>query len=220
RHCRAMEVIQVRQVKEEEAEQLMAFLLRHYYAEEPLTAGTSPPEPDAADKEFLLSNIPHGTCFLAILPEAQGQRIVGAVVAGPKDATAPQEVAEEAAKHAGTKWGRILTALSAVETATNVCRRYEVPSSLHVHALGVDPAVRGRALGARLMTAAIQQARELGHRLVSVDCTSVYSARLVRGLGFELVHTLRYEDLKDAAGEQLIRPPAPHESVQTFVLRL
>ncbi|XP_016981132.1 arylalkylamine N-acetyltransferase 1 isoform X2 [Drosophila rhopaloa] len=179
--------IEVRQVCAGESEELMVFLLAHYYPEEPLTAGTSPPEPEAADKEFLLSNVPFGTCFMAL----QGGRIVAAVVAGPKDSHEPEHMAEEARRHAGGKWGRILHLLSAVESATDVCRRFGVPSSLHVHALGVDPVVRGRSLGARLMTAVAQRARELGHPLVSVDCTSVYSARLVQRLGYQLVNTLR-----------------------------
>ncbi|XP_016956700.1 arylalkylamine N-acetyltransferase-like 2 [Drosophila biarmipes] len=208
--------IEVRQVTAAEAGDMMAFLLVHYYREEPLTAGTSPPEPEAADREFLLSNVPLGTCFMAL----RDGRIVGAVVAGPKDAHEPEHMAEEARKHAGGKWGRILHLLSAVESASDVCRRFNVPSSLHVHALGVDPEQRGRRLGARLMTAVAQRAGELGHRLVSVDCTSVFSARLVQQLGYQLVNTLRYEDHLDASGQQVIRPPPPHESVQTFVLQL
>ncbi|KAH8281313.1 hypothetical protein KR018_009157, partial [Drosophila ironensis] len=217
-NCHPMEIV-VREVLPAEGDLLMTFLLAHYYREEPLTAGTTPPEPDPADQEFLLSNVPLGTCFLAA--EQPSGRIVGALVAGPKDDTGPQEMADEARKYAGSKWGRILDVLTIVETATDVCRRFGVPSSLHVHALGVNPAVRGQALGARLMNAAAQRARELGHRLVSVDCTSVYSARLVQRLGYELVYVLRYEDHKDpATGAQLIRPPEPHDSIQSFVLHL
>ncbi|KAH8289484.1 hypothetical protein KR054_005819, partial [Drosophila jambulina] len=214
--------IKIRQVTSSEADQLMAFLLEHYYREEPLTAGTAPPEPTADDKEFLLSNIPHGTCFLAEEEEdlGNGSRIVGAVVAGPKDAGAPELMRREAAQHAGSKWGRILDVLSAVETGSDVCRRFNVPSSLHVHALGVNGELRGQALGARLMEAVAQRAREQGHRLVSVDCTSVYSARLMQRLNYELVHTLRYADHLDASGQQVVTPPPPHDSVQTFVLRL
>ncbi|XP_017016903.1 arylalkylamine N-acetyltransferase-like 2 [Drosophila kikkawai] len=217
--------IKVRQVTASEADRLMTFLLEHYYREEPLTAGTSPPEPTADDKEFLLSNIPYGTCFLAEAEEKEDQgndsrRIVGAVVAGPKDAGAPELMRQEAAQHAGSKWGRILDVLSAAENGSDVCRRFSVPSSLHVHALGVNSELRGQALGARLMEAVAQKAREQGHRLVSVDCTSVYSARLVQRLGYELVHTLRYADHLDASGQQVVTPPPPHESIQTFVLRL
>lgn len=208
--------IVVRQVDVGETEQLMTFLLAHYYPEEPLTAGTHPPEPEAADKEFLLSNVPFGTCFVAL----HEGRIVAAVVAGPKDYHEPEHMAEEARKYAGGKWGSILHLLSAVETATDVCRRFSVPSCMHVHALGVDPQLRGRNLGGRLMEAVAQRGRDLGHQLISVDCTSVYSARLVQRLGYQLINTLRYVDHLDASGQQVIRPPPPHESVQTFVLHL
>ncbi|XP_017048216.1 arylalkylamine N-acetyltransferase 1 [Drosophila ficusphila] len=208
--------VEVSQVTAGEEGELMAVLLAHYYPEEPLTAGTSPPEPEAADREFLLSNVPFGTCFLA----RQRGKAVAAVVAGPKDAGEAEHLAEEVEKHAGGKWGRILSLLAEVERATDVCRRFGVPSSLHVHALGVDPELRGRQLGARLLAAVAQRARDLGHPLVSVDCTSAFSARLVQRLGYQLVHTLRYADFLDAGGQQVIRPPPPHECVQTFVLQL
>ncbi|KAH8420515.1 hypothetical protein KR009_011089 [Drosophila setifemur] len=214
----ASDDIEVRQVTAEDSEQLMAFLLEHYYPEEPLTAGTSPPEPEEADKTFLLSNIPNGTCYVAL--ERGSSRIVGAVVAGYKDADMPKIIAEEAFTYRNTKWGNILSILAEVEAGSDVCRRFDLPSCIHVHALAVNPQVRGRGLGVRLMNAIAARTVELGQPLVCVDCTSVYSAKLMERLGYQLIHTLRYEHHLDARGQQIIQPPKPHESVQTFVLKL
>ncbi|EDW30999.1 GL15167 [Drosophila persimilis] len=211
------EDIQVRVVESDEGEALMQFLLEHYYREEPLTAGCSPPEPEQADKDFLLSNIPHGTCLVVV---QGGSRIVGALVAGPKDAHEAEHLAEEVVEHSGTKWGRILGLLARVERETNVCKRYGVPSTIHVHALGIDPRLRGLGLGARLMSAVAERARALGHPLVTVDCTSLYSAGLMARLGYELINTIRYDEYLDEFGQQVFRPPAPHDSVKTYVLRL
>ncbi|XP_022224855.2 dopamine N-acetyltransferase [Drosophila obscura] len=209
--------IEVRVVEAGEGEALMQFLLEHYYREEPLTAGCSPPEPDQADKDFLLSNIQYGTCLVVM---QGGIRMVGAVVAGPKDAHESDHLAVELVEHSGTKWGRILGLLARVEQETNVCQRYGVPSAIHVHALGIDHTLRGLGLGVRLMNAVAERARALGHPLVTVDCTSLYSARLMARLGYELINTLRYDDYLDETGQQVFRPPAPHDSVKTYVLRL
>ncbi|XP_030381967.1 uncharacterized protein LOC115629610 [Scaptodrosophila lebanonensis] len=208
--------IEVRVVSGGESARLMDFLHEHYYREEPLTLGTDPPQPDAADEAFLLSNIPHGTCLVALL----GDRIVGAVVAGPKTADEAAHLFEDAERLKGTKWGRILSILAVAERDANVCARFDVERALHAHALGVDVSMRGRRIGARLMTELAALARRLKYPLLTVDCTSIYSARLVQQLGYELVNTIRYDSHKDSSGQPVIKPPAPHESLQTYALRL
>ncbi|SPP78766.1 dopamine N-acetyltransferase [Drosophila guanche] len=209
--------IEVRVVGSGDGQAMMQFLLEHYYREEPLTVGCSPPEPDEADKEFLLSNIPHGACLIAL---QGGTRIVGALVAGPKDAHEADHLTEELVKHAGTKWGRILSLLTRIERQTNVCQRYGIPSAMHVHAVGVDPTLRRRGVAALLVKAVEELARSQGHRLVVSDCSSSYSARLMERLGYELIHTIRYDEFLDESGQQIIRPPAPHDCIKTFVTLL
>lgn len=200
----------------DDSERLMKFLHLHYYREEPLTIGCEPPEPDAADENFLLSNLPHGTCVMAM----HEGRIIGAAVAGPKAPDEADHLFEEAANLAGTKWGRILGFLAIAERDANVFERLNVTKALHVHAMGVDASLRGRRIGEKLVTALASRGRELGYPVFTSDCSSVYSARMMKRLGFELLNRLPYTDYVDDAGKQLIKPPAPHEYLETYVLRL
>ncbi|KAH8416594.1 hypothetical protein KR222_010615 [Zaprionus bogoriensis] len=208
--------IEIRVATVDDSAELMKFLRVHYYRDEPLTAGCEPREPDAADVDFLLSNFPAGTCLMAL---HQG-RIVGGAVAGPKTPAVHDEFVEAIAQNTGTKWGYILGILQICERQADAFNRYGVDKILHLHALGVDTALRGRRIGERLVLALIARGRELGYPLLTADCTSLYSARLISRLGFELTSTLPFTDYVDAAGQQLIRPPAPHERIQTFALRL
>ncbi|XP_030566732.1 dopamine N-acetyltransferase [Drosophila novamexicana] len=208
--------LEIRVAAVDDGNRLMEFLHEHYYREEPLTAGCAPPEPDEADEKFLLSNLPHGTCLLML----QHGRIVAAAVAGPKTADEAAHLFAEAAHLAGSKWGRILGILAIAERDANAFARFNVDRALHVHAIGVDAALRGRALGARLMHALADRGRELNYPLLTVDCTSLYSGRLMKRLGYESINRMPYTDYVDAAGQQLIRPPAPHEFLETFALRL
>ncbi|EDW00276.1 arylalkylamine N-acetyltransferase-like 2 [Drosophila grimshawi] len=200
----------------EDGDRLMDFLHVHYYREEPLTAGCEPPEPDEADEKFLLSNLPHGSCLLAL----HKGRIVAAAVAGPKTADEAAHLFEEATHLAGSKWGRILGILAIAERDANVFKRFNIDRALHLHAIGVDNQLRGRALGERIMNALAARGKELGYPLLTVDCTSVYSIRLMKRLGYDLVNTMRYTDYVDATGKQIICPPAPHETMETYALRL
>lgn len=208
--------IEIRVARVDETDQLIDFLRVHYYREEPLTVGCEPAEPDAADVEFLRSNIPAGTCLIAW----RNDRIVGGAIAGPKTPEIRSEIFEEAAKYAGSKWGCILGILARCEDEANAFQRYDVDRIIHLHAIGVDAAQRGLRIGERLMRALIDRSRQLDYPLLTVDCTSVYSARLMQRLHFELLNTIPYVDYVDAAGAQLIRPPAPHERVETYALRV
>ncbi|KAH8386793.1 hypothetical protein KR093_002599 [Drosophila rubida] len=208
--------LEIKVATADDTERLMQFLHAHYYREEPLTVGCPPPEPDAEDEAFLLSNLPHGTCLMALCDG----RIVGAAVAGPKLPDEAAHLFEEAARLSGTKWGRILGFLAIVERDANVFERLQVPKALHLHALGVDSTLRGRRIGESIVTALSSRARELGYPALTTDCTSFYSARLMERLNFQLLNTLPYTGYVDAAGVQLIKPPAPHEHVKTYVLRL
>lgn len=200
----------------EDGDRLMEFLLEHYYPEEPLTAGCAPPEPDENDKKFLLSNLPYANCLLML----HNDRIVAAAVAGPKDAGEVDVLFEQAAKLAGTKWGRILGILAIAERDANVFKRYGVDKALHLHALSVDSQMRGRALGERLVNALAALGKELGYPLLTADCSSFYSSRLLQRLGFDVVNRIPYTDYVDDAGEQIMRPPEPHLALETVALRL
>ncbi|TDG39836.1 hypothetical protein AWZ03_013743 [Drosophila navojoa] len=200
----------------EDGDRMMEFLLEHYYREEPLTAGCAPPEPDEKDKQFLLSNLPHGTCLLML----HNDRIVAAAVAGPKEANAVDDLFEQAAQLAGTKWGRILGILAIAERDANVFKRYGVDKALHLHAIGVDSQMRGRAAGQRLINALVALGKELGYPLLTADCSSFYSSRLMQRLGFDVVNRIPYTDYVDDAGEQIVRPPEPHLALETVALRL
>lgn len=200
----------------EDGDRMMKFLHLHYYREEPLTASCAPPEPDEEDQKFLLSNLPHGTCLLMFHKD----RIVAVAVAGPKGPDEAEHLFDEAAKLAGSKWGRILGILARAERDANVFSRYGVDRAIHLHALGVDEQLRGRAIGERLVNALAVRGKELGYQLLTADCSSYYSSRLMKRLGYELVNSIPYANYVDAAGEQLIRPPAPHKALETLVLRL
>lgn len=208
--------IEIRVATVDDGEQLIEFLRVHYYREEPLTVGCAPPTPDVADVDFLRSNVAAGACLMAWCND----RIVGGAIAGPKTPEIGTEIFEEAAKYAGTKWGCILGMLAICERGANAFARYDVDKIMHLHAIGVDTAQRGRRIGERLVTALIARSRQLGYPLLTADCTSVYSARLLRRLHFELLNAVPFADYVDAAGQQLIRPPAPHERVETYALRL
>lgn len=59
-------------------------------------------------------------------------------------------------------------------------------------------------------------ARDLGYRMMRVDCTSHYSAKAVAALGYKCVYTLKYADYQDN-GKPIFSPEDPHNEVKVYV---
>lgn len=210
--------IEIRVATEEDREGVWNLLCKYFFRDEPLTNGSEPKEETNFGKEFLLSNIAHGTCFLAVVKDTN--ELVGVTGAGPKGPEEPEHLAKAAAEEGNTKWGRILKFLEKVERDADVYKRYNVTKVLHVIATCVEEKMRGKNIGARLYNAVNDIGKQMGFELQTADCTSFYSARIKDRLGWECVNVAYYKDYFDADGKQVFRPDPPHECCKTFAIRL
>ncbi|XP_064554120.1 arylalkylamine N-acetyltransferase-like 2 isoform X1 [Drosophila montana] len=140
--------------------------------------------------EFYLSKIKQGTCLLAV-DENNGGRIVGYVLA---HAQTPDDV-EKYRKKAAAK-------------------------PLLSHITHVDASMRGKGLGSRLAAALMEVGRSKDFPLMAAHCTSFYSARLKKALGMECVYSIAYADYKDASGQVVFKPAAPHTHLRVMVIKL
>lgn len=214
--------ILIRVIKFHERQQVLDFLRVHYYLEEPLTTGSEPQQQDKEDEDFNMSNIDQGTCLMAVEKDATSsqEKIVGALMAGPKGPDEAEHLFKEAANLGPTKWGHILQFLACVERDANICQRFNVQKVLHVHVLGVNGKMRGQNIGRRLVEKVLNLAKCLDYEIVAADCTSFYSARLFERMGFECINVKYYKDYINEYGKQVFKPKMPHECVKTFALKL
>ncbi|XP_011188381.2 arylalkylamine N-acetyltransferase-like 2 [Zeugodacus cucurbitae] len=204
--------IQIQVIQLCDRDKVLDFLRSHYYQEEPLTIGSEPKEQDPEDEKFNMSQITHGTCLMAL----SGEYIVGVLISGPKSSNEAEHLFEDAARFGPTKWGAALTILACAERDSNVYKRYNIAKALHIHILAVDAKLRGRAIGSRLIGEVKNLGRQLSYPLLTLDCTSYYSARLCERLNMDCVNVIKYEDYLDEEGKPIFKPPPPHEFLKTF----
>lgn len=198
---------------------VLDFIQKHYYPEEPITVGNEPKLQDSEDEEFSISVIPHGTTIIAIDP-TQNNRIVGALLSGPIEHGEAAEMIAEAKRlesiNKSKKWSEILRLLAHLEECANIFERYNVTRALHIHVMGVDRSMRGKSIGRCLMNKCFEVAKLLGYSVISVDCTSIFSIRIAEKMQMECINELAYADYKDSTGRQLFKPPLPHTHIKTF----
>jgi arylalkylamine N-acetyltransferase len=54
---------------------------------------------------------------------------------------------------------------------------------------------------------------------MTADCTSHFTARALKKLGFECIYSLKYEDYK-VNGEVVFTPATPHAAVTVYTQRI
>uniref|UniRef100_A0A0K8W7E8 aralkylamine N-acetyltransferase n=1 Tax=Bactrocera latifrons TaxID=174628 RepID=A0A0K8W7E8_BACLA len=216
--------IRIRVIKLNESDDVLKFIRIHFYPDEPMNIGSAQGHPDLEDEQFNISQIAHGTSLMAMQQQTAGsilsERIVGVLLSGPKHSNEAEHLFKEAARYGSSNWGTQVGILAQAERDCNVYERYNVERALHIHALAVDKSLRGLAIGMRLLEKFKGLGLELKYPLMTLDCTSLYSAKSAERVGMNCVNVIKYADYLDKEGEVVYKPPPPHEYLKTYAMRL
>lgn len=212
--------IKFRVVKPEESEKIVDFVIEHFYRDEPLCSLEPKIVPTELDRMHILKCTKGGTSIMAVQETPEGEKLVAINIGVVKGPESVQEYYDEAAAEGNTKYGQILKLLGDANTKADIFKRYNVDKVFYSFMSCVEPTLRGCNMGTRLKTELMALAKRLGYKVVTVDCTGFYSARVVERMGWELMNTVYYKDYKDESGKQIFEPPAPHEGLKTYAVRV
>lgn len=211
--------LSIRVARSGDHDAVIEFLRENYYREEPITTFHPIPGVTKDDENFTMQNLKYGTVLVAC-DEGAGGKIAGAIVAGPLEHGDAEKMIEDAKTTETEKWRDISLFLAYIEKKADVLNRFHLENCLHVHALGVHKEYRGQKIGERLFAACFENGKKLKYRLVSADCTSIYSIKICVRLGMENVSLVTYDEYHDTLGRKLFKPTPPNMEIQTFVKRL
>lgn len=206
-----------RVANESEHDKVLHFLRQHFFSEEPIN-NAYPIKDDSKEEEFILSLLPDGNILLAI--DSSTENIAGLASFGEITKNYSQESWDESETTLNRKWRDILKFMSHIESKANVCERFGVTEALHLHGVTVDKAYRGRAIGKQLFNECFKEAEKRNYRLVSADCSSIYSVRIAQSVGMECVSTVTYDEYNDKVGSKIFYPTPPHVEIKTFVKKI
>jgi GNAT superfamily N-acetyltransferase len=164
-----------------------------------------------------MSHLVHGTCVIAV--DDENGKIVGVLIAGPIKHTDADEMIENA-KISSKKWGDIQRLLAYIEKKADVLGKFNLDVALHCQVLSVHKDYRGNRIGQKLFDFCFENAKKLGFKLMSVDCTSVFSIHVAEKLNMEYISTVTYDEYNQTLGEKLFIPIAPNFEIKTFIRHL
>lgn len=209
--------IAIRVAKTSDHDEVLKFIREHYYKEEPITISHPEPGHTIDDENFSMSHIVHDTVLIAC--DVNQNKTVGVLIAGPIEAGDADAMLENS-KNSSKKWGDIQQFLAYIEKKADVLGRFNLDRGIHCHILTVHQEYRGNGIGQKLFKYCFENGRNLNYKLMSVDCTSIFTCRIAERLGMECISTVTYDEYNEILGEKLFIPREPNFEVRTFVKEL
>ncbi|CAH1118729.1 unnamed protein product [Phaedon cochleariae] len=81
--------------------------------------------------------------------------------------------------------------------------------------LSVDQTYRGNGVAKKLLEKSWELGKQHGCGFMVVDCSSHFTARALKSLGFELIYSMDYADY-EVNGEVVFKPPPPHKAFTVY----
>lgn len=214
-----MEKVYIRIANESDASNILDFKNLHFHNCEPLELAHPESGHESKNIEMIYEAIRNGSMLMAV-QEGTSKTLVGILIACPVGVDESEKLKVRAATIGVQKRADIINFLAYIEKKANFCERFGVEESLHIHIVSVHPVYRGQHIARKLFEACLAIAKSKGFKLISVDCTSMYSARIAESLGMECISTVTYQEYNNYLGKCLFIPNLPHKEIKSFARRL
>ena len=201
---------------EESQDNIAEFLRRAFYKHEPINVAIGAP-PNRPINSIPLKYLSEGKSLIAV--SRNGRRILGFCGNTVKTPKRNENITQQTL-YMEPPYNIIVEFCNKIEDSADIWKETGADRAMHICHLAVDPAVKGRGIGRRLMEASRHLARSEGYPLLYVLCTSYYSAKTARAMGMQCVYSLPYAEYKDKDGNPVFTLPQPHTDVAVFVQKL
>lgn len=93
--------------------------------------------------------------------------------------------------------------------------------AFRIHVIAVNSELRRKGIMKDLVRRSLVRAKERTHDLVTVDCSSFYTAKYFQNSGWDCIFALPFVHFKDKRGNPIfVKKNFPHLHVTSFSLRI
>ena len=107
-----------------------------------------------------------------------------------------------------------------IDKKTDFYNRLGVSEIFNIFILSVHRDYRGHGIGRKLFEFCIENAKKLKYPAVTVDCSSLFTAKIAESYNFKLVTTTTYDEYNELIGKKLFTPIEPHIEILSYALLL
>lgn len=168
---------------------------------------------------FCWKNIKDGLSFKAIDLHGNclGVAISGVCEKQAEGACCPQEDQDDLIYRKHEKFYRIIKLTGELDKRVNLFDRHPgLTRYAEGKVLSVDGRFRGIGIAGELIRRTLREIEGRGLPLMAIQCSSLFSAKVMIKLGFTKVGAIQYKDFY-IDGQQAIAPKDPHREISAFV---
>lgn len=93
--------------------------------------------------------------------------------------------------------------------------------TIELRILSMNPQYRGKGIAKSLVEESIRVAKSRGFEVMKMCCTSEFTAKIARSLGWQEFYRLAYEDYGKVSGsEYTMKPTPPHDHIYYYITYL
>ncbi|GAB0095829.1 hypothetical protein DMENIID0001_112590 [Sergentomyia squamirostris] len=199
-------------IKPEDADQVVAFIKKHFFEDEPLNRSLVLGECKQLEM-FSIECLPEDLSFKAM----RNGEIIGVMINGimRKDFEGPHT---DFSGH--EKFQKIITMSESLEHQCDIFGRFpDIDRFVDGRIMCVSSDARGLGIAGKLVEETLNRMIRENLPMIYIQCSSLYSARVLEKLNFEEILSLKYEDYQ-IDGMVVFTPEKPHEHVKIFIKRL
>ncbi|XP_061393502.1 arylalkylamine N-acetyltransferase 1-like [Musca vetustissima] len=210
--------IQLRRITQTDCQQVYGFLKLYFFQDEPLSTCFGPDEERGFGETILSSLIDSELCLMAI--DEETNELIGVILNDSENPEKKKTLPNYEVKTNDPTGEKIHKFLTKIRNEADLFQRYQIEKLLHLIIVSVKKEWRGKGIASLLSKAVVDMGKEKGFELISVECTSLFTAKMFQGMGWDLVHTIYYKDFLDENMEQVFTPLAPHDGCRVYAKRL
>ncbi|XP_043269186.1 arylalkylamine N-acetyltransferase 1-like [Venturia canescens] len=156
---------------------------------------------------------------MTIIAEDRENCIVGAAINAGSCPWEPENLIEYAERCERGSVRDILKFYAYVTQAPQLWNKYCVLKIFDCASVAVDSKYLGMGIAKRLVKESWYLARDCGYQAFRIDCTSLYTAKIAEGFGWECVFAVSYRRYIDSGGLVFKCIEEPHTEVRVFADR-
>jgi len=204
----------IENVTEKDGLEVVNFLKKFFFKDEPLNKAINLGECKDLE-EYSLKCIPYKCSFKAVNTNGE---IIGVFLNGLlKKCNSNEERRSLAEQTVHEKFKIIMSLMDYIDSAFNIFDLYpNADLILDGKILSVDNKYRGCGIAGHLTKAALNYMKRNKITVMHIICSSFYSTRVMKKLGFHEVFNVNYKDFL-INGQSVLNPDLPHESCKILV---
>ncbi|XP_055388889.1 arylalkylamine N-acetyltransferase 1 [Condylostylus longicornis] len=200
-------------------EEVIKHLRNTFFSDEPLNKAANLCEKGEGNPDLELHSYKTLEDNLSIMAITEDDEIAGVILNGlvRADQNACQKKLDLSSDE---NFKKIFNLLNYINSKVNFFDIFNIDKLFDIRILSVDSKYRGRGIAKNLIEHSIKIAKEFNFEIIKADATGMFSQKLLRSHGFDIMTELYYDKYVDEFGKPILKVESPHIKLQLLYKKI